>query len=223
MSVPRLLAIHFPVWRELKRNLSAFPASWAQWLAIHFPVWRELKHRLRWVWHSDTFSTCYTLSRLKGIETLKRLSGRLLLPLAIHFPVWRELKLCNNGLPFWSFYCLLYTFPFEGNWNSVNPPFSDDSSVYLLYTFPFEGNWNNQRLNDSLIIMRACYTLSRLKGIETIGRPVWNKPERLTCYTLSRLKGIETLSPVTQPSTVTGILLYTFPFEGNWNSSLIFS
>ena len=45
----------------------------------------------------------------------------------------------------------------------------------------------------------TCYTLSRLKGIET---PMKTAPKKkwmpTSCYTLSRLKGIETCSATTQ-------------------------
>ena len=59
----------------------------------------------------------------------------------------------------------------------------------------------------------SCYTLSRLKGIETpTTRGKGNVKN--TCYTLSRLKGIETNG--NRPTVnVCPNLLYTFPFEGN--------
>ena len=165
--------------------------------------------------------TCYTLSRLKGIET--------------SFVGWGPTSVRV---------ALLYTFPFEGNWNETSVLTSrlKESTCYtlsrlkgietgwllinfkfrrlgLLYTFPFEGNWNKNGKRTSEYVLRACYTLSRLKGIETlvfylrvdstnlylaIHFPVWRelKPCRLgvaeaevvpACYTLSRLKGIETI------------------------------
>ena len=137
---------------------------------------------------------------------------------------------------------LQYTFPFEGNWN-LNPPTTSSGFAGLLYTFPFEGNWNFWRfLNNQRNLLKSCYTLSRLKGIETklpisflrvvehlaIHFPVWRELKHnsranpnscclFACNTLSRLKGIETQHTVVQ-FTDWSNLLYTFPFEGNWNS-----
>ena len=113
------LAIHFPVWRELKRGLIVvrvgwvgcvcllytfpFEGNWNNWtltrafnsdsLAIHFPVWRELK------------LLCLLFD------------GWAIYWLAIHFPVWRELKHSCHQLRIQEIPSLLYTFPFEGNWN----------------------------------------------------------------------------------------------------------
>ena len=187
--------------------------------------------------------TCYTLSRLKGIETRIPFIVNSSNPLAIHFPVWRELKPCYLSIGLCAFgEVLLYTFPFEGNWN-VDLTFRYSRICYLLYTFPFEGNWNKNVLRAGDPSDGTCYTLSRLKGIETAtaflefpSPPLrillytfpfegnWNYStdhilhlhQTLTCYTLSRLKGIETKAPLAAVSNFFN-LLYTFPFEGNWN------
>ena len=99
-------------WNLSKDTTLLFPKKF---LAIHFPVWRELK-LTKWTWY-DITTTCYTLSRLKGIETcLGSHIDILRCDLAIHFPVWRELKHFFS-LRFWYQPSLLYTFPFEGNWN----------------------------------------------------------------------------------------------------------
>ena len=140
------LAIHFPVWREWKlassTNKTDVPSHA---LAIHFPVWRELKLTL----HPSQFIyvlTCYTLSRLKGIETYPYRVRRKYIFLAIHFPVWREWKLC-------------YSMP------GIDIVYVDG----LLYTFPFEGNGNTYGSSAPAACQTiTCYTLSRLKGIETI-------------------------------------------------------
>ena len=117
-------------------------------LAIHFPVWRELKQR-------------------------KEKINTKLKTLAIHFPVWRELKQSPSTLVNTKATGLLYTFPFEGNWNHphCHEVYISIERVVLLYTFPFEGNWNHlESLKDSFLGDITCYTLSRLKGIETLVR-----------------------------------------------------
>ena len=61
----------------------------------------------------------------------------------------------------------------------------------------------------------SCYTLSRLKGIETqcsLAHPI---ADRRSCYTLSRLKGIETHLTMRRLPDANPRLLHTFPFEGN--------
>ena len=138
---------------------------------------------------------------------------------------------------------LLYTFPFEGNWNLTISRSFIIHTLYLLYTFPFEGNWNLdtcpyrgvaaelaihfpvwRELKQTPLVelkntlTRACYTLSRLKGIETLGRMYLPAPSLRTCYTLSRLKGIETGRCCHVSEGRIDGLLYTFPFEGNWNA-----
>ena len=86
------LAIHFPVWRELKL-FQGYYRLFSHRLAIHFPVWRELK------------------------LPVSLLSQACICNLAIHFPVWRELKHNFRYELFAGQLYLLYTFPFEGNWN----------------------------------------------------------------------------------------------------------
>ena len=73
-----------------------------------------------------------------------------------------------------------------------------------------------------ILITPTCYTLSRLKGIETISK----FPKILitpTCYTLSRLKGIETFLSLLCQRRSGMYLLYTFPFEGNRNLGVVSS
>ena len=213
-----------------------------QFLAIHFPVWRELKRMpVNSPTNALSMYTCYTLSRLKGIET--RVSSEFFSSV---FPCYTLSRLKGietlNAVSVWRWPCLLYTFPFEGNWNlpftHVMIGLSSSLAIHfpvwrelkqipvswtrgrrhcLLYTFPFEGNGNLLLLGLTYSRQIPCYTLSRLKGIETINLklskvvvkmlaihfPVWRELKqafaqnitflyRFTCYTLSRLKGIET-------------------------------
>ena len=64
----------------------------------------------------------------------------------------------------------------------------------------------------------SCYTLSRLKGIETKFNFACVEAVE-PCYILSRLKGIETIVDSVSPAR-TDALLHTFPFEGNRNFPL---
>ena len=174
----RKLAIHFPVWRELKLNSLVFCSMSGSLLAIHFPVWRELKHNKEKTFHYFSLISCYTLSRLKGIETFVCLAG------------------CAAAAIFLN---LLYTFPFEGNWNTLNSLPLSFSSVRLaihfpvwrelkqcpslplfgpaslLYTFPFEGNWN-------LLPRFQCFRQWQL----AIHFPVWRELKRVSWKTLCR-------------------------------------
>ena len=270
-----LLAIHVPVWRELKLPVACLLVICSRTiLAIHVPVWRELKLSNSDDWsvmisdllytfpfegnwnlsematYGKDMDTCYTRSRLKGIETLfiqtsLYLSSNLaihvpvwrelkrennlvrvdvMVPLAIHVPVWRELKQddevsCAETVPIH----LLYTFPFEGNWNAKGLSIDIGPPTFLLYTFPFEGNWNLPERSGLLMANPStCYTRSRLKGIETVRSfhicvgsvnlaihvPVWRELKHGMLYFQ---KGVNAL------------LLYTFPFEGNWNFLFPFS
>ena len=114
--------------------------------------------------------TCYTLSRLKGIETDNVLTIRADVKQFLACYTLSRLK----GIETTACHCpciplhlvLLYTFPFEGNWNVHVNYFIKKRSENLLYTFPFEGNWN-QSVNPIRYRHPPCYTLSRLKGIET--------------------------------------------------------
>ena len=85
------------------------------------------------------------------------------------------------------------TFPCFSNINV-----DDQETKDFGYAFPFEGNWNNRCYLVALKIrLDALDTLSRLKGIETI---------------LIRLNGV---------ATCIRCFGYAFPFEGNWNSSIM--
>ena len=78
-------------------------------LATHVPVWREWKPDSR-MWLRSPVPSCYTRSRLKGMETLP---GR--------WPPWI--------LPS----CLLHTFPLEGNGNtSISFPDSQPPLLILI-------------------------------------------------------------------------------------------
>ena len=69
-SVMTLLATHFPVWREWKLLMSSFTENVIRaFLATHFPVWREWKPLGSILQNAKNTTTCYILSRLKGIET----------------------------------------------------------------------------------------------------------------------------------------------------------
>ena len=192
MPHPSRLAIHFPVWRELKpaRKSEVVGVQHCE-LAIHFPVWRELK-----LLSPSTFSTtpvsCYTLSRLKGIETWtsalpnwcrNRLAihfpvwreWKLIIvfhtirtiKLAIHFPVWRELKLGSHAFAWIDPNLLAIHFPV---WRELKP----SQAIPIQYSIPALAIhfpvWRELKLMKSHYISyrwRTCYTLSRLKGIET--------------------------------------------------------
>ena len=215
------LAIHFPVWRELKRKVvNSIQHVLKEKLAIHFPVWRELK-RSGWGRARRKFLLLYTFPFEGNWNEIPISKAREpIAVLAIHFPVWRELKqsILNSNNKKLS--CLLYTFPFEGNWNvdkrgpsywpiplAIHFPvwrelklrrlYASDCSelVDLLYTFPFEGNWNlHLRVFNS-------YNGQLLLAIHF---PVWRELKQGYHSSCSYLSG--------------STLLYTFPFEGNWNS-----
>ena len=112
---------------------------------------------------------------------------------------------------------LQYTFPFEGNWNSLSLSHPSFQS-HLQYTFPFEGNWNRQHCPIRIQRIQACNTLSRLKGIETLCWLVWSRRAAI-CLAIHfpvwrELKLKDDIQRCVNPI---GSLLYTFPFEGNWN------
>ena len=163
--------------------------------------------------------TCYTLSRLKGIETarINRMRPAIAHHLLYTFPFegnWNFKVYIYTIRPI--ICALLYTFPFEGNWNEIvfrqrdgfnllaihfpvwrelkhqRQARTEQAISGLLYTFPFEGNWNPNRYRNGNTLKAACYTLSRLKGIETQHISISQNNRGKTCYTLSRLKGIET-------------------------------
>ena len=211
------LATHFPVWRELKLSVSLNSVSWSAFLLHTFPFEGN--------WNSGTTGNFGRSSSLlhtfpfegnwNGMPQSSCQQG--LCTLATHFPVWRELKLVKNCLHTdIAVLYLLHTFPFEGNWNirlwSVPLP----RLQHLLHTFPFEGNWN-------FFQGPAIFTV-----YDTLAThfPVWREWKRVwpsllltytrPCYTLSRLKGIETRIG-TRELMLQEVLLHTFPFEGNWN------
>ena len=87
---------------------------------------------------------------------------------------------------------LLYTFPFEGNWNTVPTGIETVVSPLLAIHFPVWRELKHYTPSKKTVReMRSCYTLSRLKGIETV------------LFLHFRCEPLD--------------LLYTFPFEGNWN------
>ena len=190
-----LLWIYLPVWRELKLLLrSPNHSVTVSWLCIYLPVWRELKHFNKFNLQVK-LPALYIPSRLKGIETL----------------TIRRRRQPRS----WDF---VYTFPFEGNWNTDRGQRRfcvDNLWIYLpvwrelklihrkwfalqlicfVYTFPFEGNWNK---------------------LYPTQQPA-TRPQ--TLYIPSRLKGIETLPPSGGGvGSIGSTFVYTFPFEGNWN------
>ena len=85
-----------------------------------------------------------------------------------------------------------YTFPFEGNWNSLSVLWYE-TGILFEYTFPFEGNWN---------ISEAVSTPTAI--LLWIHFPVWRE-----------LKHLASAATLVAPSNFE----YTFPFEGNWNKS----
>ena len=187
-------------------------------------------------------STCYPLSRLKGIETetgnfFQHLFVSLLPPfpfegnwntstsivstapslywLATPFPVWRELKLilCRSD----SSMAINLATPFPV-WRELkllpHSPFTL-RITNLLPPFPFEGNWNvNKRItNGEAIRLLPPFPF---EGNWNYWYRYLRFRLRSPCYPLSRLKGIET----TAYKCVTRrfcALLPPFPFEGNWN------
>ena len=183
------------------------------------------------------------------------------------FPVWRELKhftaiLWSSPTPFGK------PFPFEGNWNTPNMvvaglytfgseslsrlkgietkrgPQAQDLVIYWFgKPFPFEGNWNSP----AAVLVEKRHknrseSLSRLKGIETLRRPVlgrtlllfgkpfpfegnWNK--KRAWFSTAKSLWVRKAFPVWRElKPTTGSTLSEsdtmfgkpFPFEGNWNT-----
>ena len=90
--------------------------------------------------------TLNTLSRLKGIETLRFRLRQLDQDQDSEYTFPFE---GNWNLSSLQRYVVVliseYTFPFEGNWNKVlNIEFLVFRFLTSEYTFPFEGNWNLQ-------------------------------------------------------------------------------
>ena len=112
-----------------------------------------------------------------------------------------------------------YAFPFEGNWNFSCLCCADFRFNSFGYAFPFEGNWNTGDWSEGVLWISALDMLSRLKGIETslqlpspttlctlwICFPVWRE---LKHYSMI-------------PEVVLNVFGYAFPFEGNWNTTLV--
>ena len=140
------LEIHFPVWREWKRNYGV-SILFANCLEIHFPVWREWK--LLFIWFDcrfDGFPAWNTLSRLKGMETKwKIVMDKRITILEIHFPVWREWKLLS----------VFNAFDNIGRmaWNTLSRLKGMETFGYVREEF--------------VSYCRALDTRSRLKGMET--------------------------------------------------------
>ena len=218
LKISSCLATHFPVWRELKLNSFTDCLSMSIGSLHTFPF-EGNGNNLTLSASISMGTSRYTLSRLKGIETLS--DGISIEPtysevslhtfpfegnwnllwwwlfhqtmrLATHFPVWRELKLVVRSNIRTASFRSLHTFPFEGNWNDYEKRKRHLCQQHCsLHTFPFEGNWNFGAHHKHPPYI-ARYTLSRLKGMETIMCRKW------ICGWMSSL--------------------HTFPFEGNWNA-----
>ena len=158
----KILWIHFPVWRELKREWRS-SIRWISTLTSEytFPFEGNWNFKLRIIEHA-LFNVLVslslnTLSRLKGIETLvSELWISWVSPcfLWIHFPVWRELKReWRSSIRWISTLTSEYTFPFEGNWN-----FKLRIIEHALF---------------NVLVSLSLNTLSRLKGIETLVSELW--------------------------------------------------
>ena len=271
------LWIHFPVWRELKRftlsgkglrgirptlnTLSRLkgietwlpPTSLLRLLVlwIHFPVWRELKlltvrsqlpleqpfplntlsrlkgiETLRHLSRYCKFQFALnTLSRLKGIETdTKRFLERLVSsPLWIHFPVWRELKQRFLFSSFLSPFKSLNTLSRLKGIETFDHVIRQFHTLFAdsEYTFPFEGNWNVSFVSAGRLFKPTSEYTFPFEGNWNIQGEVYNRTNLNALNTLSRLKGIETLYPGIPISPCMRISEYTFPFEGNWNGKLL--
>ena len=203
---------------ETIRNYSDFRRIMVQ---IRFPVWRELKRNLTHSWHQWFSDGSDTLSRLKGIETLLGrtkiwpsssfryafpfegnwnadflISATFVTSVQIRFPVWRELKLWRRSGTDWHTRWVQIRFPVWRELKLQNRKRRPNPEDEFRYAFPFEGNWNST--------------------VE-----VWTKCSRkASSDTLSRLKGIETLSnPIHYLQHQNGQFRYAFPFEGNWNNN----
>ena len=160
----------FPFEGNWNLCLSYLLKSFRLRLWIHFPVWRELKQIKVTGFLQFYGNPLNTLSRLKGIETKRKIntSENLLPRLWIHFPVWRELKPFKDHF---KDHCLgqnsEYTFPFEGNWNScLNWMIKTKTMRKLWIHFPV---WRELKffLFAHASVGPTLNTLSRLKGIET--------------------------------------------------------
>ena len=187
-------------------------------LATHLPVWRELKLSLCIPRLKIHRATCYTPSRLKGIETgAGTLRDRLREEhLATHLPVWRELKLVmaiftvfGSGLathlPVWRELKQWITVVTTGT-----------GRITLLHTFPFEGNWNFRTPFSTWFCVEKLAT----------HLPVWRELKQSEYKMVGSMIKLATHLPVWRelkldpiPEGITGLsgLLHTFPFEGNWN------
>ena len=184
------------------------------------------------------------LSRLKGIETLFRLSEEA--PdgssLCIRVPVWRELKHCHLG-------CFaIRCFPLEPRsrlkgietprrwrWPNrwwelwIRVPVWRELKLSLLTVIVAIFNllwirvpvWRELkpfRQVGSDGIRNTLYPRSRLKGIETVRPSARTRcPHCDTLYPRSRLKGIETQARLAGQVLSAQRFVSAFPFEGNWN------
>ena len=92
----------------------------------------------------------------------------------------------------------------------------------LLYTFPFEGNGNcfGGSIDDLVL---ACYTLSRLKGMETVGLDVHFAEAAFGLLYTFPFEGNGNPVIEMSPCSFRETLLYTFPFEGNGNATPVSS
>ena len=251
-------------------NLSALVIDAGTWsiLAIRFPVWRELKLVEYKPPVENKRLACDTLSRLKGMETFVQLflqpffrynlrsafpfegNGNyfiheflhLSLQLTIRFPVWRELKLKSGSnaaiLP--AAYDPLSRL--KGIETRKNMAAVDSRLFSLAIHFPVWREWKHDTCINFGIIGYTCNSLSRLKGIETrsdsalvracecklaIHFPVWRELKQCrVCANAARVFWLAIHFPVWREwkrnthfteSLPIPNLQFTFPFEGNGN------
>ena len=168
------------------------------------------------------------LSRLKGIETRFTISSAnlILTILWICFPVWRELK-TPSGV-------LLISPPIRKLWicfpvwrelkHFIIKPlvYLCNGHFFLWICFPVWRELKPHQDDPEFFSGIPLDMLSRLKGNWNLDQVV-NNLLLTSLDMLSRLKGIETETQHSWPSGQQSFFGYAFPFEGNWNFSVLFN
>ena len=146
----------------------------------------------------SAYKPLYTPSRLKGIETKRKTPDR---PERVHF---------------------VYTFPFEGNWNTGLSVSNGVGKIVFVYTFPFEGNWNRKYPRGTRLSVYderiSLYPPSRLKGIETQRDLESHDPPQDLCIHLPVWRELKHCHLTSHTGVSGKVFVSTFPFEGNWNT-----
>ena len=159
-----------------------------------------------------------TLSRLKGIETLSTSSsGVPYRYFEYTFPFEGNWNIFHVSAVLQTSVFFEYTFPFEGNWNMYD--FHSPQFLFNFeYTFPFEGNWNSNQQMPRTRLLPLWIHFPVWRELKRCLSGDWDLFERArSLNTLSRLKGIETVGAVRMLRVPRPFFEYTFPLEGNRN------